>query len=130
LKLANGLKVLLHKSNPFLFMSNAQMEPNLSRYHFQGCGKLAIKMIVTMSILIFLMAIKVTPLLLAVRITLGQKDLVCHQVNFQSLTTGIFVSSVTLLSHITQLLKCALMKKDARTKTSAALKLTRKKTIA
>jgi hypothetical protein len=118
------------KSYLLLFMINALMGPILSRYDFQGCVKLAIKMIVTMSILIFLMAIKVTPLHLVVRTTLELIDMVCRQVNFQSLTTSTFVSSVTLLSHTMQWLKCALMKKDARTKTIAALKLTRKKTIA
>ncbi len=106
------------------------MEPNLSRYNFQVYVKLVIKMRATMSILIFLMATKVTQLSLAVRTTLELTDKVCCLVNYQSLIKVKFVSSVTLLSIITQWLKDAQINKDARTKTNVALKPTWKKIIA
>jgi hypothetical protein len=106
------------------------MEPNLFQYNFLVCGKLVIKMSVTMSILIFLMATKVTQLSLAVRTTLELTDKVCYQVNYQSLIQVKFVSSVTLLSIITQWLKDAQINKDARTKTNVVLKPTWKKIIA
>ena len=129
MKLVSGLKELLQKSYQLQFMTNALMILNLSQYNFQACVKLVIKMSVITSILIFLMGIKVTQLHLVRGIILELTDLVCRRVNFRSLTNNLFASGVTLLSHITQWLKDALMNKNARTKTNVVLKPTWKKLL-